>query len=108
MRNDIIFTDHARERLKLRKISEQMVFTTLKNPERTENEADGDTKFIKTVQKRNVQVIARYLPDQKKWLIVSAWVRGEEDPIPLWKRILLWPWRWLRGRSKTRGTRRDR
>lgn len=88
--DNVILTDHAMQRLRLRRITPDMVVRTIKSPDRRELEADGDTEFIKTINKRKLHVISRYMDDQKRWLVISAWVRGEEDPQPLWRRILSW------------------
>ncbi|MBC7814566.1 MAG: DUF4258 domain-containing protein [Burkholderiales bacterium] len=84
-----IFTHHAQERMKLRRISDDMVLNAISKPDRREQEDDGDTKFIKTISGRPLHVVAAHLPDEKKWLVKSVWVRGENDPQPIWKRILL-------------------
>ncbi|NDJ60661.1 MAG: DUF4258 domain-containing protein [Chloroflexi bacterium] len=94
---DIIFTEHALERSRLRRISQEMVLQTIKSPERSELEDDGDTKFIREINDRNVHVVSRFLDDERKWLIISAWVRGEDDPKPLWQQVLLLPVRLIRG-----------
>jgi hypothetical protein len=85
---NIIFTKHAIQRLRRRRITQDMVIRTIKSPDRRQPEADGDIKFIKTINTRNVHVVSHYLDDQNKWLVVSAWVRGEGDPKPLWQQIL--------------------
>ncbi|MDX1992621.1 MAG: DUF4258 domain-containing protein [bacterium] len=95
---NLIFTDHALERMRLRRISQAMIASAVQAPDAREKEADGDTKFIKTIQRRPVHVVAHYETDEKKWLVKTVWVRGEDDPMPLWKRILLFPLRLLRGR----------
>ncbi len=87
-RNNIVLTKHAQARMKLRRITEDMIVTAIKKPDEHYVEEDGDTKFIKTVQNRNLHVVSAYLADERKWLVKSVWVRGEEDPQPLWKRIL--------------------
>lgn len=85
---NVVFTDHAEQRMSLRRISKSMVAQAVNKPDSKEKESDGDTKFSKTINKRKVQVVAYYLPDEKKWLVKSTWVRGEDDPKPLWRRIL--------------------
>jgi hypothetical protein len=35
-----------------------------------------------------VHVVAYYLDDERKWLVKSVWVRGEDDPKPLWWQML--------------------
>jgi hypothetical protein len=94
---NVLFTDHALQRMKRRRITQEMIVSTIKKPDRQERETDGDTKFIKVIDKRNLHVVSLYLQDQKKWLVKSAWVRGEEDPKPLWLQILTLPVRIIRG-----------
>ncbi len=93
---NVIFTDHALERMKLRRITQEAVVRTLQDPLRKEKEADGDTQFIKTINKREIHVVANYQTDEKKWLVKSTWVRGEEDPVAWWVRLLKLPLRWLK------------
>lgn len=82
----LIFTDHAHERMFLRGISKSLIQTTLDKPTKTEIEDDGDTQFIKPVtrrgEKRNLHVIAKPVPEQGKnaWLVKTVWIRGEDDP----------------------------
>lgn len=85
---NVVFTNHAEQRMKLRRITPEMVVSTLQKPDDRELESDGDTKFIKTIKGRNVQVIGAYLDDEKKWLVKSAWVRGEDDPKPVWLQLI--------------------
>jgi len=76
---NIGFTNHARERMQLRVITEEMVVMTIRKPDKLFQEDDGDTKFIRKVNGANVQVVCKPLPDENKWLVKSAWVRGEDD-----------------------------
>lgn len=90
----IIFTKHALERLDGRSITQDMVLHVLRDPEITKPTGKRDTtKFIKTLHDRRVHVVATYLHDQKKWLVVSVWVRGEEDQLPLVWRIITAPFK---------------
>ncbi len=97
--SDYIFTKHSLERLKQRSISQDAAELVLRHPDRTEpGKKAGTIKFVRNVNSRNVQLIATYLEDQKKWLIVSAWVRGEDDKVPLMWQILTLPFKavwWL-------------
>ena len=102
----VIFTNHAVERLQLRRISQDMVVATVRQWEKKRDEDDGDTQFIKTIQGREVHVVGHYLTDEKKWLVKSAWVRGEDDPKPLLQRLLAWLIGLLRGGSRKRTKRR--
>lgn len=78
----VIFTNHAHERLRQRRITQKMVVQAIQQPDRTEKEDDGDTKFTKTINGRALQVIGHWETDENKWLVKSAWVRGEEDTPP--------------------------
>lgn len=88
---NFILTNHAEQRMKLRRITHEMIAKTIQKPDEREPESDGDTQFIRTLEKRQVHVVAKYLDDEKKWLVKSVWVRGEEDPKPLWMRLILLP-----------------
>lgn len=74
-----ILTDHAQERMVLRGITPAMIAQALEKPDRKETEPDGDIEHIRTINGRQLHVIAFYKPDQKKWVVKSTWVRGEED-----------------------------
>lgn len=92
----LIFTKHALDRLNSRSISKDAVVEVLRYP--TETKPTGKqntTKFIKTVNNRLIHVVATYLDNQKTWLIVSVWVRGEEDQASLSWLLLSWPFKAL-------------
>ena len=74
-----VLTDHAEERMLLRRITRDMVAQTLAKPDRKENESDGDIEHIRTINGRQLHVIAFYKEDQKKWIVKSTWVHGEDD-----------------------------
>ncbi len=71
----VVFTNHARERMEQRIISEELVLETVQTPDRTYLEADGDTKFIRRVYRGNIHVVCKPLPDENKWLVKSVWFR---------------------------------
>jgi hypothetical protein len=85
---NIVYTKHAEERMRLRRITSSMIADTVNKPDRTQIEEDGDTEFIRTLNGRKVHVIATRVTKPSGWLIKSTWVRGEEDPLPLWRQIL--------------------
>ncbi len=87
--NKITYTKHAEERMRLRRISQSMISDTLTKPDRTQIEEDGDTEFIRTLNGRKVHVIAKPLANNE-WLIKSTWVRGEDDPQPMWQQLFSW------------------
>jgi calcineurin-like phosphoesterase len=94
---NVIFTNHALERLELRRMTQEMVFTTIIRPDHYREEDDGDSEFIKVVNGRRVHVISVYLSNEQKWLVKSAWVRGEGDPNALWQWLLRGLRRLVRG-----------
>jgi hypothetical protein len=96
---DFIFTKHALERLHQRSISQERAEAVLRHPDKTfPGKKAGTIKFIRELDGRNIQLIATYLEREKQWLVVSAWVRGEEDKVPLMWQILTAPFKlswWL-------------
>jgi len=91
-----IFSNHAMDRLDLRSITQDMVVQTLKHPEITKpGDKPTTTKFIKTVNGRRLHVVASYLANQKQWLVISVWVRGENDRVPLVWQLITLPFRAL-------------
>lgn len=89
--SSVILTKHARERLQKRTISEDVLESVIAHPDQTfPGQKPNTIKFIRTINGRNIQLIGTFLPDEKKWLIVSAWVRGENDQPPIiWQFIIL-------------------
>ena len=92
----LIFTKHALERMSDRSISQDAVWRVLQHPDHTRPEGKANTtRFIRQINSRTFHVIGTYLPEQKKTLIVSAWVRGEEDRVPLLWQVLVAPFRFV-------------
>jgi len=79
---NIIFTNHAFERIADRSISKHSVYETINFPDRKQNKPGSTKKYNKTIHGRKYQVIAQYKSDQKKYLVISTWVRGEDDKQP--------------------------
>ncbi len=73
-----VLTNHAKERMKLRRITASMIAHTLADPHKI-HDSDDSTKYIRFTNRREVHVVAFYNPNQKKWIIKSTWVRGEND-----------------------------
>lgn len=90
---NLVFTDHALQRLKKRRISQAAAAKTIAAPDEKEAEADGDFVFKKVWQGRDYHIVAMWLADERKWLVKSAWVRGEEDRPAWWLGLLLLPLR---------------
>jgi hypothetical protein len=84
---NVIFTRHGLQRLYLRNISKEMAVQAIQLPDKKEKEPGENAKFIKSIGGREVHIVATYLRSERQWMVVSAWVRGEDDP-PLWKRIM--------------------
>lgn len=76
----IIFTTHAKQRMQKRRMAQSDIELAVKSPDRTfPGEKPETVKFIKTIHGRRHEVIGKYLNDQKAWLVLSVWVRGEDD-----------------------------
>lgn len=80
---NIVFTKHAAERTALRSISDDAVWNTITFPDKVQQESHQSKRYIKLKNGRKYFVIATYLPQESKYLIVSTWVRGEDDAQPL-------------------------
>lgn len=94
-----ILTNHARERLKQRSIREETIESVLRSPDRTEPGSKPESvKFVRTLGGRQIHVVAKYLQDQDRWLVLSVWVRGEDDKPSLAWQMLTVPFKaawWL-------------
>ncbi|PIR61803.1 MAG: hypothetical protein COU66_01835 [Candidatus Pacebacteria bacterium CG10_big_fil_rev_8_21_14_0_10_44_11] len=89
----LVFTDHALDRLGLRLVTQEMVYQVVTTFQ-TKYAVDQSTKFVKTIKQRKLQVVANYLKKEDKWLIISVWVRGEEDQPSIFWKIISFPF-WL-------------
>ena len=61
----VIYTRHARRRMKWRKISEQEVEQTLKKPDKINSLPDGRQNAFKTIGQRYIKVSYRDLETEK-------------------------------------------
>ena len=88
---DLVFSKHAMERAQSRSIAPDSVYQALHFPDRViKNKENNSQKFSKIINDRKYQVVAKYLAKEKKWLVVSVWVRGENDKAPfVWQLITL-------------------
>lgn len=77
----VTFTTHALERMTLRNIYPSEVKETVLHPEKTFENEEDTVKFIgkELSLNRAIHVVGKFLPDDNKWLVISVWVRGEED-----------------------------
>jgi hypothetical protein len=76
---NVIFTNHALERLSLRELTQAMIVSAVTQPDEKRIEDDGDTRFIKSFAGRRVHVVAKFDADDGKWVVKTVWVRGEDD-----------------------------
>lgn len=94
--HNLIFTDHAFERLRLRSVSKDQVYQVVSDPDKKfPSNKLQQIKFTRIINHRHIQLVAKHLADQNKWLIVSVWVRGEDDPAPLTWQIITFPFKIL-------------
>lgn len=85
---NLVFTKHALERLSGRVLTQDAVYQTVATPDKT-FPSQGNTKFIRTINSRLIHVVATPI-ENNRWLVVSTWVRGEEDIEPLvWQLVAL-------------------
>jgi hypothetical protein len=76
---DFVLTNHAEERMALREVDRQMVEMAIKRPDERVPEDDGDTRFVRTINGRELHVVGKFLSDEHRWLVKSLWIRGEAD-----------------------------
>lgn len=94
---NLVLTDHALNRVRLRSLRKEAIRQTLLDPDKHFPQKEGKIKAVKKINHRQYHVVAKQT-GQDQWLIISVWVRGEEDPLPLAWRIISFPFRavwWL-------------
>lgn len=77
--NTVVFTKHARERSGLRSVNDDMIIQVMRNPVQTQKVEDGKIKFIGKVMGAKVHVVSKPIVEENKWLVITIWVRGEDD-----------------------------
>lgn len=90
---NLVFTKHAVERLQDRTISLDTIWQVINYPDAKHSKDEEKIKFIRTLDQRKIHVIATKLDQENKWLIVSVWVRGEEDKAPLSWQLMTLPFK---------------
>lgn len=90
----VIFTNHAWQRLSERTITADMAVAVISHPDKTYPSATT-TKFIRTIHGRKVHVVATRDQKTNQWVVVSTWVRGENDSIPFTWLLISAPFRLL-------------
>lgn len=91
----ITLSKHALERARSRKMELYGIEKLILFPDDKVSLGENKFKFYKNVSKRHYQAIGTYLAKEDKWLIISVWVRGEEDSLPLAWLIITAPFRFL-------------
>lgn len=75
----VIWTNHAIDRLRQRKVHQSDAMAVMRKPEKTfPGKKDNTVKFIRTINDRRIHLVAA-LDEHKKWVVLTAFVRGEED-----------------------------
>lgn len=90
---NLVFTNHAFDRIQSRTITQDAVYLTVNSADQKYKTDNNGVKFIKTVKGRKVHVVANYLEKEHKWLIVSVWVRGEDDKVPFVWSLITFPFK---------------
>jgi hypothetical protein len=54
----VIFTKHARQRMRERHITRQTVFQILRNPDRVETSKNGSNNYIGSAGRKKVKIVA--------------------------------------------------
>ena len=70
----IIWTNHALERLKARKIPQEYAWKTFRFPDGSkQGKSGGSQEFTKKIDSYSVTIITKQ-NDRKEWIILSAWI----------------------------------
>jgi len=91
----IVLTKHALERARSRKMELYPIERTILDPDKKISLGEQKFKFLKNVAGRHYQLVATFLPKEDKWLIISVWIRGEEDQLPFMWRLIRAPFYFL-------------
>jgi len=110
-----VYSKHAQERINFRRLTHHDIELTLINPDKVLPSGDNQHKYIKNINGRKYHVVAKNIPEQNVRLIISAWVRGEDDRESLLTTVLLAPFRilwdisrWLWKKTRSRQSKRRR
>lgn len=72
--NDVVFTNHAIERMKQRGIKGDLAWQAVRQPDRTSpGKEKHTTEFIKYNNGHTITVVAKK-NDLSEWVVVSAWI----------------------------------
>ncbi len=68
--SEIVFTNHVKDRMSERKISQDLVWKTVNSPDES---LDNSTKFIKQFGNQRLTVITKY-GDRGEIVVLSVWI----------------------------------
>jgi len=94
----LVFTNHAWDRLQDRSVSLDLIWRTVSQPSHQIALEDNKTKYVREINGRPVHVVASWLPHEQRWLVISVWVKGEADKVPLIWQLITAPFKlcwWL-------------
>jgi len=94
----LVFTNHAWDRLQNRSVALDLIWRTVSQPSQQIALEDDKTKYIREINGRPIHVVASWLPHERRWLVISVWVKGEADRVPLMWQIITVPFKlvwWL-------------
>lgn len=76
---DLIFTNHALERMNGRGMRQDWAWETWKHPDtQTEGNSHDSIRFEKQIDTYHVTVVAKQ-NDRREWIVISAWI---DPPMP--------------------------
>lgn len=81
-----------------RSITMDHVAQVVNYPAKKFTQGKGISKFIRELNGRKHHVVAQWKSAEKKWLVISVWVRGENDKEPISVQLIMAPFRliwWL-------------
>jgi len=94
----VIWTNHAMERLSKRNIHQSDALKVMQKPDKTfPGKKENSIKFIRELNGRKIHLVGS-LNEYKKWVVVTAWVRGEEDQYGFPERYVYMFVDWMAGK----------
>jgi len=95
---NVIWTNHALQRLKERNLDQSEVWSTFKHSDTSSYAwAKRAYKYQKIVGNRLIEVIAKK-NEKGEWLILSCWDKPAwkfKVKLPLWEKVIKWVWKKL-------------
>ena len=80
-----------------RSISNDSIFRVIQAPDTIKGDKNGTKpiKFIRVFNGRLYHVVAQWKRQEQSWLIISVWVRGEDDRESIIVQLLMLPFKLL-------------